>query len=209
MLQAEEIGQVPRRATLRNSTTVFLVGNIEPTMEWCKQLGFHAEYYPPGFAILRRDDIEIFLQQQPGYVAPDDPGRRERQAWNVYIITDNVDALYEEFSTLVGLQIARQLCPQDYGMIEFDLIDLNGAPVGVRTADTSEVVQVLYFVSSPGQMAITAIPWLHLVTHTTVAPTPLVTNRSSPFSVAATASLPKGKPKWGRFGGGRTVEAAL
>ena len=63
------------RAKLRNSTTVFLVGNIEPTMEWYKQLGFEAEYYPPGFAILRRDDIEIFLQQQPGYVAPDDPGR--------------------------------------------------------------------------------------------------------------------------------------
>ena len=29
-----------RRAKLRNSTTVFLVGNIEPTMEWYKQLGF-------------------------------------------------------------------------------------------------------------------------------------------------------------------------
>jgi hypothetical protein len=28
------------RAKLRNSTTVFLVGNIEPTMEWYKQLGF-------------------------------------------------------------------------------------------------------------------------------------------------------------------------
>jgi len=57
-----------RRAKLRNSTTVFLVGNIEPTMEWYKQLGFDSEYYPPGFAILRRDDIEIFLQLQPGYV---------------------------------------------------------------------------------------------------------------------------------------------
>ena len=53
------------RAKLCNSTTVFLVGNIEPTMEWYKRLGFDSEYYPPGFAILRRDEIEIFLQQQP------------------------------------------------------------------------------------------------------------------------------------------------
>ncbi|PYX96985.1 MAG: hypothetical protein DMG63_15610, partial [Acidobacteria bacterium] len=53
---------------LRKSTTVLLVGNIEPTMQWYKQLGFESEYYPPGFAILRRDDIEIFLQQQSGYV---------------------------------------------------------------------------------------------------------------------------------------------
>src|SRR5215469_16622912 len=114
------------RAKLRNSTTVFLVGNIEQTMEWYIRLGFQSEFYPPGFAILRRDGIEIFLQQQPGYVAPDDPGRRERHAWNVYIITDNVKALYEEYSALSGVKISRQLRHLDYGMTEFDVIDLNG-----------------------------------------------------------------------------------
>jgi len=111
---------------LRNSTTVLLVGNIEPTMEWYRRLGFAADYYPPGFAILRRDAIEIFLQQQPGYVAPDDPGRRQREAWNVYITTDDVRALYEEYSALSGVKISRPLCPQEYGMTEFDVMDLNG-----------------------------------------------------------------------------------
>jgi hypothetical protein len=114
------------RSRLRNSTTVLLVGNIEPTMEWYRQLGFDSEYHPPRFAILRRDEVEIFLQQQPRYVAPDDPGRRKRQAWNVYIITDNVKGLYEEYSALPGVKISRQLCPQDYGMMEFDVMDLNG-----------------------------------------------------------------------------------
>jgi hypothetical protein len=114
------------RARLRNTTTVFLVGNIEPTMEWYKQLGFESEYYPPGFAILRRDDIEIFLQQQPGYVAPNDSGRHERHAWNVYIITDDVRTLFEEYSAAPGVKISRPLCPQDHGMLEFDVIDLNG-----------------------------------------------------------------------------------
>ena len=113
-------------ARLRKSTTVFLVGNIEQTMIWYKQLGFESDYYPPGFAILRRDEIEIFLQQQTGYVAPDDPGRRERHAWNVYVITDNVRALYEEYSSVPGLNISRELCRQDYGMMEFDVMDLNG-----------------------------------------------------------------------------------
>jgi hypothetical protein len=126
MLSTEQSSQAAGRARLRNSTTVFLVGNIEPTMEWYKRLGFETEYYPPGFAILRRDDIEIFLQQQPGYVAPDDAGHRKRQAWNLYIVTDNIKALYEEYSALPGVKIARQLCPQDYGMIEFDVMDLNG-----------------------------------------------------------------------------------
>ncbi len=126
MANLEQAAQAVGRAKLRKSTTAFLVGNIEPTMEWYKRLGFQSEYYPPGFAILRRDEIEIFLQQQQGYVAPDDPGRREHHAWNVYIITDNVKALYDEYSSLPGVKISRQLRPQDYGMMEFDVIDLNG-----------------------------------------------------------------------------------
>lgn len=126
MPDAAPASPATRRAKLRNSTTVFLVGNIEPTMEWYKQLRFKAEYHPPGFAILRRDNVEIFLQQQPGYVAPDDPGRRERHAWNVYIVVDDVKALYEEYSRLPKVTISRQLRPQEYGMLEFDVIDLNG-----------------------------------------------------------------------------------
>lgn len=126
MANAEQAVKVAGRAMLRKSTTVFLVGNIEPTMEWYKLLGFKSEYYPPGFAILRRDAVEIFLQQQPGYVTPEDAGRQKREAWNVYIVTDNVKALYEEYSSVPRVTISRQLCPQDYGMMEFDVMDLNG-----------------------------------------------------------------------------------
>jgi hypothetical protein len=125
MVNVESGTRAAGRAKLRNSTTVFLVGNIEPTIEWYKRLGFESDYYPPGFAILRRDEIEIFLQQQPGYVAPDDPGRRVRHAWDVYIVTDNVKALYEEYSSAPGVKISRQLAAQDYGMMEFDVMDLN------------------------------------------------------------------------------------
>ncbi len=121
-----QASEATRRAKLRNSTTVFLVGNIEPTIEWYRQLGFVFDYYPPGFAILRRDSIEIFLQQQPGYIAPDDPGRVDRCAWNVYIVTDDVKGLYAEYSALPGVTISRPLCPQEYGMLEFDVMDLNG-----------------------------------------------------------------------------------
>ncbi len=126
MANPEQGARAAGPAKLLNSTTVFLVGNIEPTMEWYKRLGFESEYYPPGFAILIRDEIQIFLQQQPGYVAPDDPGRRERHAWNVYIITDDVKALYQEYSALPDVKISRQLSRQDYGMMEFELKDLNG-----------------------------------------------------------------------------------
>ena len=126
MASVEQDARTAGRAKLSNSTTVFLVGNIEPTMEWYKRLGFESTYFPPGFAILSRDSVEIFLQQQPGYAAPDDPGRIEREAWDVYIVVDDVKALYEEYSALAGVEISRPLCPQEYGMTEFDVIDLNG-----------------------------------------------------------------------------------
>src|SRR5690349_15799002 len=94
MKTAEPAAEKSSKAKLRNSTVVFLVGNIEPTMAWYERLGFEARYFPPGFAILRRDDVEIFLQHHDGYVRPDDPGAREREAWNVYIETVNVEALF-------------------------------------------------------------------------------------------------------------------
>ncbi|HYK63132.1 MAG TPA: hypothetical protein VEV85_27090 [Bryobacteraceae bacterium] len=126
MAYAEQGAQAAGRAKLCNSTTVFLIGNIEPTMEWYKRLGFESKYYPPGFAILSRDDIQIFLQQQPGYAAPDDPGRLERHAWNVYIITDDLKALHEEYSSLPGVKVSRQIRLEDHGMMGFDVTDLNG-----------------------------------------------------------------------------------
>jgi hypothetical protein len=40
-------------------------------------------------------------------------------------VTDDVKKLYQEYSALPGVEISRQLCPQDYGMLEFDVMDLN------------------------------------------------------------------------------------
>src|ERR1043165_2680582 len=69
-----------RKANLVKSTAVFIVGNIEETMRWYEDLGFEADYFPPGFAILCRGEVQIFFQQQDGYSRPDDPGARERGA---------------------------------------------------------------------------------------------------------------------------------
>jgi hypothetical protein len=114
------------RARLRNSTVVFLVGDLEGTARWYRQLGFEARLFPPGFGILRRDDLEIFLQQVDGYRRPADPAAREREAWNVYIETDNVAALLEELTERPDVTITRNLTQQHYGQIEFDVLDPNG-----------------------------------------------------------------------------------
>lgn len=114
------------KANLVRSTVVFLVGNIEETMRWYERLGFEADYFPPGFAILSRGAVQIFLQHQDGYTRPDDPGARERGAWNVYIETDDVAGIFEEFSSLPNVTVTRGLCRQEYGQTDFEVTDLNG-----------------------------------------------------------------------------------
>jgi hypothetical protein len=115
-----------KRAKLRNSTTVFLVGDLEGTIRWYEGLGFQSRAYPPGFGILRRDEVEIFIQQTNGYKRPDDPLAREREAWSVYIVTDDVAALFEELSRRPEVNIVSPLCAQEYGMTQFDVMDPNG-----------------------------------------------------------------------------------
>jgi hypothetical protein len=115
-----------KRATLRRSTVVFLVGNLEATARWYEAIGFKTELFPPGFGIFRRDVVDIFVQQTDGYVRPNDPGRQHRDAWDVYIETDNVYALFEELSKRPGVTVTRELCRQEYGQIEFSIKDPNG-----------------------------------------------------------------------------------
>ncbi len=120
----DRVGRI--KAHLLGSTVVFLVGNIEEAIRWYERLGFEADYFPPGFAILRRGAVQIFLQHQDGYTRPGDPGARERGAWNVYIGTDDVAGLFEEISALPNVTVTRGLCRQDYGQTDFEVTDLNG-----------------------------------------------------------------------------------
>jgi len=117
------------RPTLRTSSTVFLVGDIAATIPWYVSLGFTASPFPPSpphtFAILRRDRVEIMLQQLDGYVRPDHYAQRSGGVWNLYIETDNVVALYETFSER-GMKIICKPHRQPYGQIELEVADPNG-----------------------------------------------------------------------------------
>ena len=112
--------------SFKTATPVFLVGNIEDVMPWYQALGFEAVYFPPGFCILRRDAIQIFMQHQPGYTRPDEALRREREAWDLYIETDNVQALYDDFAQMQEVKILRPPCRQEYGQTDFEIVDPNG-----------------------------------------------------------------------------------
>jgi uncharacterized glyoxalase superfamily protein PhnB len=116
---------------LRGATPVFLVGDIAATMRWYQEaLGFEADPVPRtpphAFCILRRDDVEIFLQQLDGYRKPDVYDQREGGVWSAYLQTEGVHALYEVLRARPDVTVIQPLHRQPYRQTEFEIRDPNG-----------------------------------------------------------------------------------
>jgi predicted enzyme related to lactoylglutathione lyase len=107
----------------------FPVADISSTITWYEdRLGFTGDPFPDRepyvFAILRRDDIEIFLQRVEGYQKPDLYSIRPGGVWVAYLRVEGVKDLYEEVRE--GVTIVQPLRRQPYGNWEFEMKDPNG-----------------------------------------------------------------------------------
>jgi catechol 2,3-dioxygenase-like lactoylglutathione lyase family enzyme len=116
---------------LRTTTPVFLVGDIASTLRWYREnLQFEGrgvpESPPHAFGIMRRDGVEIFLQQRAGYEPPDLYETRERGVWHVYVHMDGVREWFDTLSKRPDVTIRHGLTRQPYGQIEFEVKDPNG-----------------------------------------------------------------------------------
>jgi uncharacterized glyoxalase superfamily protein PhnB len=112
-------------------TPVFLVGDIASTMRWyATRLGFDVhglpESPPHSFGFLRKDNVEIFLQQLDGYQKPDLYAEREGGVWSVYLQVQGVRELFEALSQAPDVTMLEPLCHQPYGQTEFVIRDPNG-----------------------------------------------------------------------------------
>ena len=116
-------------AELRSVAACFVVADISATIRWYEeQLGFIGDPFPSAepyvFAILRRDDVEIFLQRIAGYEKPDLYGSRSGGVCDAYVKVEGVRDLYE--SVLEEATIVQPLRQQPYGNWEFEVKDPNG-----------------------------------------------------------------------------------
>ncbi|HEU4435378.1 MAG TPA: VOC family protein [Pyrinomonadaceae bacterium] len=107
----------------------FPVADISSTIKWYEeQFGFTGDPFPDRepyvFAILRRDDVEIFLQRVEGYQKPDLYSTRPGGVWDTYLRVEGVRDLYEEVREAVT--IVQPLRRQPYGNWEFEVKDPNG-----------------------------------------------------------------------------------
>ena len=116
-------------AEFHSLAACFPVADIGATITWYEdQLGFIGDPFPDRepyvFAILRRDNVEIFLQRIEGYQKPDVYSRRPGGVWDAYIRTEGVRDLYE--SVREEATIVQPLRQQPYGAWEFEVKDPNG-----------------------------------------------------------------------------------
>lgn len=109
----------------------FLVPDVVAAAHFYRDtLGFSFERFwgePPAFCMIQRGGIVIMLSriEDASLVRPNNLTGREGGAWDAYIWVADADALHAEFVSK-GATIARDLCDQEYGCRDFDVLDCNG-----------------------------------------------------------------------------------
>ena len=109
----------------------FIVEDVVTTANFYRdKLGFHYDRFwgePPCFCMVRRSGIVIMLGQleERGLMRPNGMAEGDSGPWDAYIWIEDADKLYAEFKSK-GVMIAREICDQEYGCRDFDILDLNG-----------------------------------------------------------------------------------
>ena len=115
----------------------FIVDDVVAAANFYRdQLGFQYDRFwgepIPCFCMVHRSGITIMLSQlqledgeERGPLSPNGRIDPHGECWDAYIWVDDADALLAEFKAK-GVKIARDICEQEYGNRDFDLLDLNG-----------------------------------------------------------------------------------
>ena len=114
---------------LRTSAPVFVVDDVDATMEWYRTvLGFDGNGFPKSppyvFGIVWRDTVEIMFQRLQGHSKPDVYAQRAGGTWDVYIRMEGVQDWWEAIRDKVT--VLEPIQTQPYGDTEFVIRDPNG-----------------------------------------------------------------------------------
>ncbi len=122
-----------KKARLVSSSAVLLVRDVVVAANHYRDaLGFSYSRFwgePPAFVILERDGMRLMLDQAPPGTAIVPNWKVDAGIWNLYFWTDDVDALFAEFSAR-GAKIDYGLGDKPYEIREFGIQDLDGYDIG-------------------------------------------------------------------------------
>ena len=116
-----------------NIAPYFLVDDVVTAANFYREkLGFKYERFwgePACFCMVYRAGITIMLSQQKGLMRPNSVALagagNDEGAWDAYVWVEDSKSLYKEFKAK-GVNIARDLCEQEYRNLDFDVLDCNG-----------------------------------------------------------------------------------
>ncbi len=114
---------------LRSSAPVFIVGDVDATLQWYRDvLGFEGGGFPKQppyvFGIVWRDGVELMFQRLQGYAKPDLSPQRAGGTWDAYIRMEGVYAWWEALAG--NVMVIEPIQKQPYGDTEFVIKDPNG-----------------------------------------------------------------------------------
>lgn len=119
-------------ARMRRAVPVLAAVDVEKNARfWIDRLGFEGGVVADGFAIVRRDDIEVFISSVSDQIVPDNT-----MAW---LRTDDIEALHADWSSRVPTDrsvdgtLITPITDQPWGR-EFVVIDPAGNCVHVTPA---------------------------------------------------------------------------
>lgn len=89
---------------LRSISPFFIVSNVtESTTFYRDRLGFEIRFQEPAehpfFAIVGRDNVQLFLKCDPGVAPLPNAARHVSMRWDAYVDTPDPDSLAAEFAT--------------------------------------------------------------------------------------------------------------
>jgi uncharacterized glyoxalase superfamily protein PhnB len=113
---------------------VLLVADVQKAATYYRdKLGFASDRIwgePPRFCMPKRDSLIVMLSQVPPGQPVDTEWRHAERVWNAYCWVDDAQALHDEWAA----QGALIECPpseKPYGILEFNIRDLDGHAIGI------------------------------------------------------------------------------
>jgi len=118
------------RATIGAIAPFFVVSNVSRTVAfYCEKLGFEAMYKEPEndpfFAIVRRDNVMIFMKSVADIPPMPNSSRHPWIKWDTYLYVPDPDALAVEFEA-ANVTFCKPLGITSENLLGFEIADPDG-----------------------------------------------------------------------------------
>lgn len=118
------------RPTTTEISPFFIVSNVDRTIAFYREkLGFETTFQEPDrnpfFAIIRRDEAQLFVKSDRDVTPLPNPRRHPSMRWDAYVFAPDPDALAAEFVDH-GATFSTPLKDTDDGLRGFELTDPDG-----------------------------------------------------------------------------------